>query len=306
MPAMPASEFIVDEKLVRGLLVEQYSELAGEVIQPAGVGWDNAIYRVGEELAMRLPRRSAAVEPLVREQRWIGPMATRLPVPIPTPVYRGRPTRFYPWPWSLVKWLRGETVDRYPLAHNQASLWARFLRALHQRAPADAPHNPYRGVPLQDRSDSVQGRLRQLSEQHISIAQGPLAKASRAEVLSAIWQQALSAEPGTCDWWIHGDLHPLNVLSRGGRLAGVIDWGDLTRGDPATDLASVWMLFDDATARHEVLRKYSADEPLVQRARGWAIFFGSVWLADPETSPHHAAMGESTLRRVINDWLSEE
>ncbi|MER7151067.1 phosphotransferase [Streptomyces lydicus] len=42
---------------------------------------------------------------------------------------------------------------------------------------------------------------------------------------------------------LHGDLHPANILVDRGRIRAVIDFGDITSGDPATDLSVAWMLF---------------------------------------------------------------
>ena len=118
--------------------------------------------------------------------------------------------------------------------------------------------------------------------------------------LREIWTRALDAPPSLNPVWIHGDLHPGNVLAEAGRITGVIDWGDLNRGDPATDLASAWMLFDDATTRQAFFEAYAGlDEAALARSRGWAVFFGvmllDISLAD---NPAHAAAGERTLRRL--------
>jgi aminoglycoside phosphotransferase (APT) family kinase protein len=114
-----------------------------------------------------------------------------------------------------------------------------------------------------------------------------------------IWQAALAAPPATTQDWLHGDLHALNVLAQLDQIEAVIDWGDLTTGDAATDLACTWMLFDDPTARIALVETYAPDDALLARARGWAVFFGAVLL---ETgllnSPRHAALGAATLRRL--------
>ena len=120
----------------------------------------------------------------------------------------------------------------------------------------------------------------------------------RAPDLLAVWRAALAASPCTTRRWLHGDLHPLNVIVQQGRITGIIDWGDLTGGDPATDLAALWMLFD-APARAPALATYGVDSELNARAKGWAVLFGTVLLDTGLTdNPDHAAVGTTTLRRV--------
>ncbi|MDZ7955632.1 phosphotransferase [Nostoc sp. DedQUE09] len=103
--------------------------------------------------------------------------------------------------------------------------------------------------------------------------------------------------------WLHGDLHPRNILVENGAIAGIIDWGDITSGDIATDLASIWMLFSEPKARSQALAEYSnVSEATIQCALGWAILFG-VMLLDTGLvdNPRHAIMGEKTLHRVSQD-----
>ena len=113
------------------------------------------------------------------------------------------------------------------------------------------------------------------------------------------WRTALNASPCATRQWLHGDLHPLNIIVRRGRITGIIDWGDLTGGDPATDLAAIWMLFG-ASARDSALAAYGGIDPeLEARAKGWAVLFGAVLLdSGMADHPRHAAVGAQTLRRV--------
>ena len=117
-----------------------------------------------------------------------------------------------------------------------------------------------------------------------------------------IWRSALRAREDTLPTWIHGDLHPRNVLVKDGKITGVIDWGDITSGDRATDLAGVWMLFPDRSARERALLDYCADADTVLRAKGWAVLF-AVMLLDTgiQDHPRHAAIGGTTLRQLQDD-----
>ncbi|MBU4214784.1 MAG: phosphotransferase, partial [Actinobacteria bacterium] len=157
----PVHEFRIDAPLVQALLVEQHPDLAGQQLRRAGSGWDNALFRLGDDLAVRLPLRELSVPLVAHEQRWLPRLAAALPVAIPAPVRRGRPSSLFPAPWSVVPWLRGDGADTVPVADRTgwAQDLARAFEALHTPAPRDAPYNPYRAVPLADRTTVVRPRL---------------------------------------------------------------------------------------------------------------------------------------------------
>ncbi len=289
----PEAEVDIDAKLIRALLAEQHPDLANQPIAMMDAGWDNAMARIGEKLAIRLPRRSLAVPLLKTEQTWLPKIAERLPVAVPAPVRTGVAGPLFPWPWSILPWLDGSTANKEPLRDDQALPLAEFLRALHIPAPDNAPRNRVRGVPLKTRIDDLSPRLDRLSRETDFLS----------DDIEEAWQNALAAPHTELEVWVHGDLHARNVLVSEGRLTGVIDWGDITAGDPATDLACLWMLLDEPAARNTALSSYGTeDRALVQRAIGWAILFG-VLLLDTGLVDHteHAAMGADTLRRVKQD-----
>jgi aminoglycoside phosphotransferase (APT) family kinase protein len=288
----PAAEIDIDSGMVRRLLAAQHPDLAGLHIEPAESGWDNAMFRLGDTCAVRLPRRFAAVALLEREQRWLATLS-RLPLPVPTPVRVGRAGEGYPWTWSVVPWLSGAPADLSPPDESQSEALAAFLAALHVAAPADAPRSSVRGVPLRERADVVERRLRHL-QQRTSL------------VTPAVWQawrQAVDAPREETPTWIHGDLHARNVLVEHGRISAVLDWGDMTPGDRATDLASIWMLLPSAASRARAMAAYpDTTEALWMRSRGWAITLGALLLETGiEDHPRHARMGELTLRRIAAD-----
>ena len=163
-------------------------------------------------------------------------------------------------------------------------------------APAEALSNPLRGVPLHERDERVRARIEHLMR---SAAFTRIAPSVRR-----VWDEALAAPASFERRWLHGDLHPLNVLvsSRSDRrIVGIIDWGDLAGGDVATDLASVWMLFADPATRAHVRGAYGeCDDAMWTRAKGWAVFFGVVLLdTGLMNSPRHAAVGERILNNVL-------
>ncbi len=279
-PRVPPAEVRIDERLVRALLAEQHPGLAGEPLTLLGEGWDNVTWRLGRARAVRLPRRAAAVPSVRNELRWLPELAERLPVAVPRPVASGTPSALFPWPWSVVAWLPGVTADREALRPDQAPRLAEALRALHRPAPPEAPENPWRGVPLAARRETVEARL----------GDPDLAP------LEGIWRAALEAAQPAGRRWVHGDLHPRNVLVRAGELAGILDWGDLTAGDAALDLACGWMLFEPR-AREAFLEAYGATEEERARAAGWATFFATVLIESGE--PAHARIGRRAVRELV-------
>lgn len=294
MPAndRPAAEVEVDAALVRRLLGEQAPDLADLPLVEVASGWDNVIYRLGNLLSVRLPRREAAATLIEHEQRWLPMLADRLPLPIPAPVRIGRPGGGYPWSWSVCPWLEGAPAADAP--PDDASVAAvqlgEFLAALHTPAPPDAPANPYRGVPLPDRAQATQGRIEQMSE----AIDGP--------AVQRCWEELAATSPWTGPpLWLHGDLHPLNVLVRDGRVSAVIDFGDVTAGDPAADLSVAWMLLDPSARRAFRAAVGAVDDDTWQRARGWAVSLALAYLASSADSPTLARIGRETLAAALDD-----
>ena len=290
----PAAEIEIDEPLVRRLLIDQAPDFADLPLQPFAAGWDNTILALGDDLLARLPRREAAVDLVRHEQQWLPTLAARLPVPIPVPVVAGRPSADFPWPWSIVERVEGLDAISAPLdPANAVDLMARFFSALHVPAPDDAPLNPWRGGPLGEREELTKKRFDHLA--------GWLDERVDADQLRLLWRTAVEAEPhGGPAMWIHGDVHPGNVIVRDTKIVSVIDFGDLTSGDPATDLGSAWMFFDQAD-RFRLRQLLDVDEATWNRGRGWAL---SVSLAIAENSadnPRYEAMAARTLARVVAD-----
>jgi aminoglycoside phosphotransferase (APT) family kinase protein len=270
----PAAEVVVDEPLVRSLLADQHPDLAERRLQVVANGWDNVVVRLGDDLAVRLPRRAAAARLVEHEQRWLPEIARRVAhvAPVPEPVRLGRPALGYPWSWSVVRWLPGEVVGDRAAGPAVARALAAFVGLLHVPAPADAPVNPFRGVPLATRSAAVLDRL-------------ATADVPRARELAALWRTAAAAPTHTGPpVWVHGDLHPFNVLVErapgGDRLSAVVDFGDVTAGDPAVDLATAWLTFD-REGRRTFRALVAADDATWTRARGWAVSIASaLWTSD--------------------------
>jgi aminoglycoside phosphotransferase (APT) family kinase protein len=284
----PAADIDVSMPLVRDLLRAQHPDLSRLPLAEAGSGWDNAIFRLGEELAVRLPRRAIAAALLENEQRWLPLLHARLPLPVSKPLRVGLPQEPYPWRWSVTPWIPGETADRAVPGRDQATVLAAFLDALHTQPPADAPQNPYRGVPLARCQTAFTRRVTSLTDRGHGI-DGRLLQ---------LWRDALERPVDVPATWIHGDLHAHNVLVAHGRIVGVIDWGDMAQGDRATDLASVWMLFPERGGREEAMAACrSVTHHTWQRARGWALLVSLAILdaADPAL----VGAAERTMRCLL-------
>jgi len=296
--ARPAAETAIDVPMVRALLRAQHADLADLPLERAGGGWDNVLFRLGADLAVRMPRRGLAVPLIEKEQRWLPALAPQLPLPVPTVLRVGKPGCNYPWPWSVTPWLPGRAALHAPLSDpmSAAAPLGSFLQALHQPAPSDAPANPFRGIPLAARDLATRAHLARLG--------------SRIDYSAAtdLWQRLVKAPT----WagpplWIHGDLHPGNVLVDEGRISAILDFGDLAAGDPATDLAAMWMLLPrpawPALVAGACGGPHSSDSmaDTLTRARGWALALGAACAASSRDDEAMGAMGLATIAAALED-----
>jgi aminoglycoside phosphotransferase (APT) family kinase protein len=297
--AMPRAEVDIDEALVQRLLNDQHPDLAGLTVAELANGWDNVLFRLGPELMVRLPRRSVAAALVEHEQRWLPEIDAGLPLPVPTPLRVGRATGYYPWSWSVIPWFEGTAVGLHVPVGQPGEAMAgdlgRFLAALHRPAPNDTPANPSRGGPLSVRDDMTVRRIDQLAR--------PLAAAGiDGDRLRELWAESVSAPR----WdgpplWLHGDLHPFNLVMSNRALRAVIDFGDITAGDPATDLAVGFSLFTPdlrARFRTEAANGHRPiDDAMWLRARGWSLSVGAAIAANSADNPTMFRLGMRMLAR---------
>lgn len=269
---------VIDRQLVQALLGEQHPDLAQLGVRHLADGWDNRVFRLGTELTVRMPRRTEGAQLMANEQRWLPGLVAALPdepdsLATSAPIRRGEPGSGYPWPWAIGPWLPGQTAAVSALADpfDGAARLGTFLGAFHRPAPQDAPPNLYRGGPLASRHTLLEAHLAAAAQQKRSLGEGVTASA----VLRR-WAELSSAPAWTGPpLWLHGDLHPQNLLVHTGRLSAVIDFGDLTAGDPATDLLVAWQLLpagaraafrEAASTGH-----YEVDDAMWTRGEGWAL-----------------------------------
>jgi aminoglycoside phosphotransferase (APT) family kinase protein len=287
----------INQALVRALLQEQHPDLADLKLREVAGGWDNQMWRLGGDLAVRMPRTPRAPSLLRTEQRWLPLLASSLPLPVPVPVRVGEPSPSFPATWSIVRWVGGQPADSTPISSPEAAgALARFLEALHRPAPGEAPANPNRGVALQALAEEFEGCLPLIADGEVAAG------------LRGIWAQALAAPAwDSPPVWLHGDLHPANVVVADGMLSGVIDFGEMCAGDPATDLSAAWLLLPDGSVPRVFDVYPQADEATIVRARGWAalrclhlISIGQMWERGlPGGKQTWGPAGRSALGRVL-------
>ncbi len=302
------TEIDLTSALVRALLRDQHPDLADRAITFGARGWDNQLWRLGDELAVRLPWQTATADALLlKEHAWVPVLAPRLPLPVPVPQRLGKPSARYPHPWTVTTWVPGSPADRAPVTPggSAADAVAAFLTALHRPAPVDAPEGRGRGGALTQVARGIARQLREMADLCLAVGQAPTPDPN---AVRAIWADAIDAP----EWdgpplWLHGDLHPANVLTADGDLCGMVDFGDLCAGDPALDLAACWILLPD----HEAVERFRAACPLAaddanwRRARGWAIWraFGSLSVATashPGGKPSWGPPAVGSLQRLVN------
>jgi aminoglycoside phosphotransferase (APT) family kinase protein len=258
---MHDDEVETDADLVRALLAAQHPQWADRPIERVeSAGTDNAIYRLGDDLAVRLPRIHWAVDVVEKEQQWLPFLAPRLPLPLPLPVATGEPQDGFPFPWGVVQWLPGDvaTLDRLTDPVQAARDLADFVRALRAVDATGGPHH-HRGLPVRLADETVRRAVR-----------GLRGEVDGAALLDA-WERVLATPDydGT-PVWFHGDLAYLNLLAIDGTLSAVIDWGTCGVGDPAIEMIVAWNLLPRA-ARDVYRDALEVDDATWERGKGWVL-----------------------------------
>ena len=282
----------MDDALVRSLLADQFPRWSQLPLRRVpSTGTDNVVYRLGDELAVRLPRIAWAVAQVDKEWEWLPRLSTRLPSAVPLPVAKGSPGRGYPYPWLVSSWVPGTDVTKAS-AGDWCSLAlevAEFVAALCRVDPRGAPAAGRRGGPLEDADRAARWAIDRLE-----------ATVDRRRALQ-VWEEALAAGPFDGDpVWVHGDLLPGNVLVRDGALAGVIDWSGAGVGDPACETMFAWSLPTDARAAFRGALGLGAET--WRRGRGWALEQAVLFIDSyAETLPEGVVVARKRLDAVLSD-----
>ncbi|MEU9290748.1 aminoglycoside phosphotransferase family protein [Streptomyces sp. NPDC048275] len=289
---MHADEPDVDTPLVHRLVAAQFPQWAGLPVEPVdSAGTSNAMYRLGEDMVVRLPRVAGAANDVEKEHRWLPRLAPPLPVAVPVPLGKGRPAEDYAWPWSVYRWLDGENpaIGRISQPGLLAQDLAGFVAALHRIDPADGPPS-YRSESLATRDAATRTAIAEVR----GIVD--------ADAATTAWNTALRApaRPGPAVW-IHADLQPGNLLMRHGRLSAVIDFGCLGLGDPAVDLIVAWYVLP-AEARGAFRTALEVDDAAWARGRGWALSIALLELQYyRDTNPVMAGVARQVIHEVLAD-----
>jgi len=290
-----ADQLDTDEALVRRLVAAQFPQWAELPVRAVATnGTENAVYRLGDAMAVRLPYRPGQEAQIDKLGRWLPRLAPRLPLPIPEPLGRGAPGDGYPSAWSIVRWLDGQQAAPERLADPVASArrLGAFVRALvridARGGPAPGEHNFWRGVPLAARDEVMRRCI------------GESAEWVDARAVTRAWERDLAAPTWEgSPTWLHGDLAPDNLLVREGELAAVIDWGGLGVGDPATELLPAWSLFRGAS-REAYREAVGFDDATWARGRGLALSTATVALPYyRDTLPQRAEDAVAVIREVL-------
>ncbi|HEX5543109.1 MAG TPA: aminoglycoside phosphotransferase family protein [Micromonospora sp.] len=291
---MHADEVDIGVPLVERLIAAQFPQWADlPVTRVSSAGTDNAMYRLGDDMVVRLPRIPGAARQVDKEQRWLPHLAPHLPMPVPVPLGRGMPGEGFDMPWSVYRWLEGDDAFDQPITdlHHAALQLGGFVRAMHGIDAAGGPTS-FRGGPVRTIEEYVRPALHSLG------ADGTIDGAMAA----AAWESVLRLpqwEQGPV--WVHSDLLPGNLLTRGGRISAVIDFGGVGTGDPACDMMVAWTLLD-AESRDVFWAVAGVDDDTWSRGRGWALGWGLM-------TEHYYRVRNPVLatvgRRAIREALAE-
>ncbi|SCK19990.1 Predicted kinase, aminoglycoside phosphotransferase (APT) family [Streptomyces sp. WMMB 714] len=292
-PAVPA----IDAGLVRRLVAEQFPQWARLPVRAVQFdGHDNRTFHLGDSLAVRLPSAVGYAAQVEKEQRWLPVLAPQLPLPVPVPVAQGRPGAGYPFNWSVMRWLEGDTAANGHIEDltGFATDLARFLSSLQRADTADGPlageHSAFRGASLRTYDEETRRALAALRDR------------IPVETATAVWEEALEATWLGRPVWFHGDVAVGNLLVRDGRLSAVLDFGCSGVGDPSCDTTIAWTLLHGESRRafRDVL---GVDGATWARGRGWTLWKALITLAAPDSA--HTEGARRSLANVLDDFEHE-
>lgn len=287
LSAVVPAEGAIDAGRVRALLEAQLPEASEFELGECYEGFDCITWRLGTDWAVRLPKTQGAADMQITELQWLPRIAPQLPFRTPAPVRVCPPSDLFPWRWSVVQWIPGATHYEAPLTPQGAHDLGAALRALHQPAAPEAPRNPMRSTSLLQRGARAAKRMNTAAK--VAVAAGWYFDAESAQ--RSYDRGAHSNRP--VPHWVHLDLHAGNVITSGGRLAGIVDWVHAGAGDPAADLGQAMVLLPE-TQWDTLIQGYGGLDPYTfTRARAEAINYALILASVPQ--PPFAGIGWQAL-----------
>ncbi|MCM3258211.1 aminoglycoside phosphotransferase family protein [Paenibacillus lautus] len=286
----------ITTELVRRLIHSQFpqwKDLTINLVEKSG--HDNRTYRLGNDMTVRLPSHDRYASAVEKELTWLPVFKPHLSLPIPAPVAKGEPTEEYPLPWSINRWIEGETVSHANIrdVNEFAEDLAAFLKEL-QAIDASG------GVPAGIQNFHRGGNLAVYDNETRSIIE-TLSDEYDQALLTEIWELSLTTKYQSAPMWLHGDVAVGNLLVKDGRLCGVIDFGTMGVGDPSSDLVMAWNFFDD-DSRRIFLNRMNFDDNTVHRARGWALWKALITFAWNEHGSEASNWGKHVMDVIIRDY----
>jgi aminoglycoside phosphotransferase (APT) family kinase protein len=299
---MHPNEIQVTTDQAHTLVATHYPQWVHLPIEPAPLsGTDHTMFRLGDDMALRVPRRPSAVLQVLKEQEFLPAISRSLTIATPTPIRAIGACDSFGYPWSVCRWIEGYTLQRTPdfveidFVQDIGLFLAHLKSTKVSDVPPPGPHNFGRGVALQARDEETRASIAAIADEFDETA------------LLLAWDKALAARPYTLrPTLIHGDLAPPNILINQGRLSGVLDWGGLAVGDPACDLMIAWNFLEQPW-RNIFRFATGADDDDWLRGLGWALSVAAIQLPYyRDTSPTIAAAARAALSAILEakcqDW----
>jgi aminoglycoside phosphotransferase (APT) family kinase protein len=283
----------INISLVQQLISTQFPQWAHldiKRVEPGG--WDNRTFHLGDTMSVRLPSSDEYAPQVKKEHQWLPILAPQLPLPIPVPLTLGKPTKEYPFHWSVYQWITGETasIDCVNDLNNFASSLANFLIALQKINSTNGPISLSRGCPLTTYDAETRQAIIILNNQFDT------------DTITALWNTAMASTWEKSPVWVHGDISPNNLLVKNGKLSAVIDFGSMCIGDPACDLAIAWTLLTKES-RAIFRTTLEVDNATWERGRGWALWKALIICAQlPGTNHLEIEKSIKTIDEIIADY----
>lgn len=286
---MHENEIAIDLELVKSLIGQQFPQWAELSIEPIdSSGTDNAIFRLGSDKAIRLPRVTGNDSIIIKEYEWLPRLAPYISLEIPTPLAKGLPTQDYPCAWLIYLWIKGENAtqmnfDLVQAANDLGNFVVELRKADTARAPVSRRNLPFNQIEneIQDALQALRGMI-------------------DIDAATKTWKKALEAPA----WdgkpvWVHADLHAANILVNQNKITAVIDFGMAGIGDPACDMMPAWTLLSAQT--RDIFRSIvQIDDAIWERGKGWALSFGLIALPYyKNTNPILAQIASRTINEVL-------